>query len=90
MGTFRLPGSSLTLQLPSERMRTAFLGVTASTPFACRQGSCHWGRCHCEKGWVGPKCQVTDKFDDVTYEHHVSAGGDTPVDPAVAKFSGVP
>ncbi|CAN0308956.1 unnamed protein product [Ascophyllum nodosum] len=56
----------------------------------CFQGSCHWGRCHCEKGWVGPKCQVTDKFDDVTYEHHVSAGGDTPVDPAVAKFSGVP
>ncbi|CAM9159554.1 unnamed protein product, partial [Scytosiphon promiscuus] len=37
----------------------------------CHKGSCHWGKCKCEEGWVGPLCQATHKFDDVTYEKHV-------------------
>lgn len=37
----------------------------------CHKGSCHWGKCRCEEGWTGPWCQVTLKFDDITYEKHV-------------------
>lgn len=37
----------------------------------CHKGSCHWGRCRCEEGWVGPKCMVTHKFDDITYDQPV-------------------
>lgn len=37
----------------------------------CHRGSCHWGTCKCQEGWVGPLCQVVHKYDDVTYEQHV-------------------
>lgn len=37
----------------------------------CHMGTCHWGKCKCEEGWVGPLCQVVHKFDDYTWEKHV-------------------
>ncbi|CAB1112410.1 unnamed protein product [Ectocarpus sp. CCAP 1310/34] len=37
----------------------------------CHRGKCHWGKCKCEEGWVGPLCQSTHKFDDISYEEHV-------------------
>lgn len=48
--------------------------VTCVNTFAVllAQGSCKWGRCRCEDGWVGPRCHVVRKFDDKTFEQHVS------------------